>query len=178
LLACAACASVQEVFTSCGRCVQHFPLEEYRMSRRCWMRLTTPLQWWGMFLHPLQKNHKGVLFVILIIFDHSSFNYIKFHLFFFQLYPLTFDFYINFVLLFYDVSWLTLDVLISNLDYWLFYEILISFQFRPWTYDLIFIFFILGPRSLDFYFCFEFFCEFGFSFQFYPSIQIFMVFTI
>jgi hypothetical protein len=140
--------------------------------------LPPPLQWWGMFLHPLQKNHKDVLFVILIIFDHSSFNYIKFHLLFFQLHPLAFDFYIKFVILFYDVSWLTLDVLISNLDYWLFYEILISFQFCPWTYDLIFIFFILGPRSLDFYFCFGFFCEFGFSFQFYPSIQIFMVFTI
>jgi len=113
---------------------------------------------------PCKKITKGVLFVILIIFDHSSFNYIKFHLLFFQLRPLTFDFYIKFVLLFYDVSWLILYVLISNLDYWLFYEILISFQFRPWTYDLIFIFFILGPRSLDFYFCFWFFCEFGFSF--------------
>jgi hypothetical protein len=95
-----------------------------------------------------------VLFVSFIIFDFHSFNCIKYH-FFFQVHPLTFNFYIKFVLLFYDVSGLTLNVLISNLDSMLFYKILISFRFYPWIYDLNFnFFFVIDSHSLDFLFFF------------------------
>ena len=109
-----------------------------------------------------------MIFILLIVS-----NYIIF----FQLHHLAFDFYIKYVLLFYNVShWL--NILILNLDSWLFYEILISFQFVIGSMILFFIFFILGPHSLDFYFCFGFFCEFGFSFQICTSIQNFMAFKI
>jgi hypothetical protein len=63
----------------------------------------------------LAKNQKGVLFIIFIIFDTLSFSCIKLHLFF-QLHALAFDFYIKFVLLFNNISGLTLNVLILNLD--------------------------------------------------------------
>jgi hypothetical protein len=116
----------------------------------------------------LSLLHLVILFLIV-----SNYNYL-----FFQLHHLSFDFYIKFIILFYNISGLTFNVLISNLDSWPFYEILISFQFHPWIHDLIFIFFILGPHSLDFYFCFGFFCKFNFSFQFFPSIQICMVFKV
>jgi hypothetical protein len=82
-----------------------------------------------------------------------------------------------FALLFYDVSSLTLNVLIFNLDSCLFYEILISFQFCPCIYDLISKFFHTWSSFSLFYFFFGFFCEFEFSFQFNPSIQFFMVFV-
>ena len=76
------------------------------------------------------KNQKSVLFVKFIIFFSYSFNYIKFY-FIFQFYYLVFDFYIERVLLFHDVSSLTFNVLIFNLDSYLFYRILISFQSSP-----------------------------------------------
>jgi hypothetical protein len=63
------------------------------------------------------------------------------NIFFFQFHHLAFNFYIKFVLLFYVVSGLTLNILISNLDFMLFYQILISFPFHPWIYDLNFNFF-------------------------------------
>jgi hypothetical protein len=64
----------------------------------------------------LAKNQKSMLLVNFIIFDPYSFNCIKFDLFF-QFCPLEFDFYINFVILFYDISGLTLNVLISNFKF-------------------------------------------------------------
>jgi hypothetical protein len=111
--------------------------------------------------------------LIILLLIVSNYNYL-----FFQLHPLSFDFYIKFIFLFYNISGLIVKVLISNLDSWFFYEILISFQFHHWIHNLIFIFFILGPHSLDFYFCFGFFCKFNFSFQFCLSIQIRMVFKV
>jgi hypothetical protein len=87
----------------------------------------------------LSLSHLVILLLIV-----SNYNYL-----FFQLHHLSFDFYIKFIILFYNISGLTFNVLISNLDSWPFYEILISFQFHPWIHDLIFIFFILGPHSLD-----------------------------
>jgi hypothetical protein len=60
---------------------------------------------------------------------------------------------------------LILNILITNLDSWIFYQILISFQFHPWIHDFIFLIFsCLVLILLNFYFCFELFCEFDFSF--------------
>jgi len=71
---------------------------------------------------------------------------------------------IRFVLLFYDISYLILNVLIFNFSSWPFYQILICFQFHSYIHDLIFIFiFKSGPHSLNLYF-FLFFYEFDFSF--------------
>ena len=53
-----------------------------------------------------------MLFINFITFDSHSFNYIKFNLF--QFYPLKFGFYIKFVLLFYNISGLPLNILIFN----------------------------------------------------------------
>jgi hypothetical protein len=49
---------------------------------------------------------------------------------------------------------LILNILITNLDSWIFYQILIFFQFHPWIHDFIFYFFMFGPHSLEFLFLF------------------------
>jgi hypothetical protein len=46
---------------------------------------------------------------------------------------------------------LILNILITNLDSWIFYQILIS-SLNPWFY--FFYFFMFGPRSLEFLFLF------------------------
>jgi len=115
-----------------------------------------------------------VLFIKFIIFGHYFFNCIKKN---FLLDPLTFDFYIKFILLFYDVSGLTLSVLIPNLDSWLFYRILISFQFHHLFHDFFLNFFIFGPRFLDF-FLFWILLRILFFFQFFHSIQYLMIFNV
>ena len=96
---------------------------------------------------------ESVLFINFIIFDPHSFNCIKFQFFIFLFFhPLAFCFYIKFVLLFYDISGLTINVLISNLNSCLFYQILIYFQFHPWIHDFIFNSFIFVLTLLIFIF--------------------------
>jgi hypothetical protein len=68
-------------------------------------------------------NSSYLVFILLVV---SSFIYICF-----QFNPLSFDFSIEFILLFYDVLGLILNILITNLDSWIFYQILIFFQFHP-----------------------------------------------
>jgi hypothetical protein len=128
-------------------------------------------------MQPLQKIRR-VLFVKFITFGSYFFNCIKFKLFFFNLIIWHLIFISKFVILFYDVSCLTLNVLISNLDSWLFYQILISFQFHPLIHDLIFNVFIFGQHFLAFHFSFGFLCEFDFSFHFCSSIRYLMIFKV
>jgi hypothetical protein len=78
-----------------------------------------------------------VWFIKLITFS-CLFVCIKFYLFYFQFNSLSFDFSIEFVVLFYDVLSLNLDVLISNFNSRLFHQILISFQFHHWIHDFFF----------------------------------------
>jgi hypothetical protein len=113
-------------------------------------------------------SHAVLIFLIISNLIYLFFNFIFYHLIF----------YIKFVFLFYNVSGSTLNVLIFNLDSWLLYQILISFQFHSWIHDLIFNFFIFDPHSLEFYFCFGFFCEFDFSFQSCSLIKNLMIFKI
>jgi hypothetical protein len=66
-------------------------------------------------LFDLEKTRR-VLCFSFITFSLHYFNCIKFDSFVFQFHPLTFDFYIKFILLFYDISGLTLNILIFNFD--------------------------------------------------------------
>jgi hypothetical protein len=54
-------------------------------------------------------------YLVILLLIVSNYNYL-----FCQLHPLSFDFYIKFILLFYNISGLTFNVLISNLDSLLF----------------------------------------------------------
>jgi hypothetical protein len=116
----------------------------------------------------LSLSHLVLIFLIVSNLNYFFFNLIIWHLIFIS----------KFVLLFYDVSCLTLNVLISNLDSWLFYQILISFQFHPSIHDLIFNVFIFGQHFLAFHFSFGFLCEFDFSFHFCSSIRYLMIFKV
>ena len=132
-----------EVSVLFEQCMRRLLVVEHHITRQLSMHLP-PLSWWiGACLHPMhggvltifffylsflsfqpwkicgpcKKLEKGVWFVKLIKFGHL-FICIKF--FFFNS-NLLFDFSIEFILLFYVVLGLTLDVLISNFDFWFFY---------------------------------------------------------
>jgi hypothetical protein len=104
-------------------------------------------------------NSSYLVFILLVVL---SFIYICF-----QFNPLSFDFSIEFILLFYDVLGLILNILITNLDSWIFYQILISFQFHPWIHDFIFLFFhVWSSFSWIFIFVLNYFVSLIFLFNF------------
>jgi hypothetical protein len=110
----------------------------------------------------LSLSHLVLIFLIVSNLNYFFFNLIIWHLIFIS----------KFVLLFYDVSCLTLNVLISNLDSWLFYQILISFQFHPRFMILFLMFSYLVNIFLLFILVLDFYVNLIFLFIFAPQFDI------
>jgi hypothetical protein len=69
----------------------------------------------------LVKNQKIVCYLLILSYLNLILLIVSNLIYFvFQFHLLTFDFYIKIVLLFYDILGLTLNILISNFDSWLF----------------------------------------------------------
>jgi len=70
---------------------------------------------------PCKKNQKIACYLLILSYLNLILLIVSNLIYFvFQFHLLTFDFYIKIVLLFYDILGLTLNILISNFDSWLF----------------------------------------------------------